>query len=115
MSGWFETADVRDVSYSIQYGALTKEEGYHMGVIRLALSSVAQLAIIPMQDYLGLGSEARMNTPSTVEESNWCWRLEQNYGTSELAQLIYRMSSLYGRVHRSNRNFIGQREWKGTN
>lgn len=107
MAGWFETADVRDVGYAIQYGALTKEEGYPMGMIRLALSSVAKLAIIPMQDYLGLGSEARMNTPSTVEKSNWCWRLEPNYRTPTLTQLIYRMSSLYGRVQKSNRNLVG--------
>ena len=44
-------------------------------MIELALSSRARLAIVPLQDVLGLGSEARMNTPGTAE-GNWKWRLE---------------------------------------
>lgn len=96
--GWFESADKKDVAYAAQYGAFTREEGYHIGLIRLALSSVAQLAIIPMQDYLGLGENSRMNTPSTVNDSNWSWRLEPGYATKELIERIYSMSQRYGRA-----------------
>jgi 4-alpha-glucanotransferase len=46
----------------------------HWAFIRVALQSVANTAIFPMQDILGLGSEGRMNTPATVE-NNWVWRL----------------------------------------
>ena len=42
--------------------------------VRAAMSSVADMAIIPMQDYLGLGSEARINIPSTLG-TNWMWRM----------------------------------------
>ena len=47
----------------------------HQALIRLAYTSVAELAIVPVQDVIGLGSEARMNTPGTTE-GNWAWRLE---------------------------------------
>ena len=54
------------------------------GLIRLAFSSQARLAVVPAQDVLGLGSEARMNTPGT-SSGNWSWRLEPGQLTSELA------------------------------
>lgn len=65
--------------------------------IRLALSSVANTAILPMQDILGLGSEARMNTPSTVG-SNWNWQMLEDYLNSELALRLRKMNQLYGRL-----------------
>ena len=65
--------------------------------IRAALSSVADLAVIPMQDYLGLGSEARINTPSTLG-GNWEWRMKKDAFTRELAQEIRDMTKLYGRI-----------------
>ena len=67
-------------------------------LIRTALASVAQVAVIPMQDLLGLGAEARMNTPATVE-GNWGWRLkgwEQVPGG--LAASLRRVNELYGRL-----------------
>jgi len=56
----------------------------HWGLIELALSSRASLALIPAQDVLGLGSEARMNRPGTIG-GNWAWRLERGGLTAELA------------------------------
>lgn len=50
-----------------------KKEGYHWGMMRSIWASVADFAIVQMQDLLGLGSEGRMNTPSTLGE-NWTWR-----------------------------------------
>ena len=53
-----------------------QEESIHVDVIRLALSSNAQIAIIPLQDFLGLGSEARFNVPGTIGD-NWRWRFRK--------------------------------------
>jgi len=53
-------------------------------LVRLTLSSRARLAILPAQDLLGLGNEARMNTPGTVSAQNWSWRLEPGQLTPEL-------------------------------
>ncbi len=60
------------------------------------LRSVARIAVIPMQDWLGYGSESRMNTPSTSGE-NWKWRLLPGEFTEELQEKIRRATLLYGR------------------
>jgi 4-alpha-glucanotransferase len=64
--------------------------------IRLALMSVADTAIIPMQDVLGLGSEARMNLPGTTE-GNWCWRFAPDMLTEEIKDRLKELTALYGR------------------
>ena len=66
------------------------------GLIRAAHSSVADYCIIPLQDYLCLGNEARINTPSTTGD-NWKWRYEQGVLTEELATEIADFTKLYGR------------------
>lgn len=65
--------------------------------IRLAMSSVSERAVIPLQDYLGLGSEARINAPSTLG-CNWKWRMLPGQISEELIQKIRRMTELYGRI-----------------
>jgi 4-alpha-glucanotransferase len=60
------------------------------------VGSVAQLAVVPMQDLLGLGSEARMNTPGTVT-GNWSWRLPEHSLTPELARRFARLIQVFGR------------------
>jgi 4-alpha-glucanotransferase len=50
------------------------EESSAAALVRFELSSIAELALLPVQDILGLGTEARMNTPSTTV-NNWSWRL----------------------------------------
>ncbi|MHB8815890.1 MAG: 4-alpha-glucanotransferase, partial [Steroidobacteraceae bacterium] len=62
-----------------------------------ALGSVGQLAIIPAQDLLGLGSEARLNTPGTVD-GNWRWRLPVGALTPELARHFAQLNGMYGRA-----------------
>ncbi len=66
-------------------------------MITLALSSVADRCVIPMQDYLGLGNEARMNEPSTLGK-NWKWRMTSGQMTKKLAKEIYDMCVIYGRA-----------------
>ncbi|WP_432405120.1 4-alpha-glucanotransferase [Wukongibacter sp. M2B1] len=95
-AGWFENADKDDINNAIKYLGLNKEEGYNWGFIRGAWGSVGSLAIAQMQDFLGLGTEARMNVPSTLG-GNWQWRLRKYDLAEELAEKIYRMTKLYGR------------------
>jgi len=58
---------------------------------------VAATCIIPLQDYLGLGAESRMNTPSTLG-GNWRWRVTQEQLSEELKKEIFAATALYGRL-----------------
>ena len=72
------------------------EDTLAWNLIALAMSSVADLCIIPMQDYLCLDERARINKPSTLG-GNWVWRMQENAFTGELAGEIRHMTELYGR------------------
>ena len=100
LMGWWEhTLPKEEQQHAIQYLRLSEEEGIHWGILRGAWSSVADLAVAPIQDFLGLGSEARMNTPSTLG-GNWCFRLLPGQLDDALADRIERMSGLYQRSTR---------------
>jgi len=73
------------------------EEQVHWELIRLALMSVADTAIFPMQDLLGLDADARMNRPGTTE-GNWQWRLTPEQLTPSLITRLAEMTQLYGRA-----------------
>jgi 4-alpha-glucanotransferase len=64
--------------------------------IRTVLASVAAIAIIPLQDVLGLGSEARMNLPGTVS-GNWKWRYQPKALTKEISEQLRTLALLYDR------------------
>lgn len=64
--------------------------------IRTALASVANTAIIPLQDILGLGSEARMNLPASIG-NNWTWRFAEGQLKPEMGERLRRMTRIYGR------------------
>ncbi len=95
--GWMKTAPKASVKYAKEYLNLTKEEGYNWGMMRAAWSSVADMAIVPMQDILGLGSEARINTPSTLG-NNWKWRATPEQIDAKVAKKLYHYMQMYGRV-----------------
>ncbi len=101
MGQWFETADPAAVAYAKEYMRLNEEEGYIWGAIRTAFSSVSDLCIIPMQDYLELGSEGRMNFPGTTGD-NWTWRAKSGVFTDELAGRIFRLTKVYDRLIKKN-------------
>jgi 4-alpha-glucanotransferase len=65
-------------------------------MIRAVLASVADVAIVPMQDVLGLGSAARMNLPGTVS-GNWKWRYRPGTLSAELSASLRSLVTLYGR------------------
>ncbi|MFL5960342.1 MAG: 4-alpha-glucanotransferase [Gaiellaceae bacterium] len=67
------------------------------GLIELAYASAASLAIVPAQDVLGLGSEARMNRPG-LTQGNWSWRLERGALTPALARRLHRLAEQHGRL-----------------
>ena len=95
--GWFEkTGSKKEVRNAIRYLGLNEEEGYNWGFIRGIWSSVANTAIAPMQDFLNLGNEARINLPSTLG-ANWQWRAKKEDINENLANKIYKFTKLYGR------------------
>lgn len=96
--GWYKVLNRQDKKFCNAYMNLNRarKEQVQWTFIRATLSSVADLAVIPMQDYLGLGSEARINTPSTVG-NNWKWRMLPGAYTEELAEKMNACVKLYGR------------------
>lgn len=96
--GWYEVLNSEDKELSIQYmnNRNTPPEEIHWDFIRLAMASVADLCVIPLQDYLGIGTKGRINTPSTLGD-NWKWRMPKDVLDDELAEKICRMTKLYGR------------------
>ncbi len=94
---WYNTLKRQDKNFAKRYLNIKEKKGIHWVFIRAALASVAGTAGIPMQDYLGLGGEARMNVPSTLG-TNWKWRMEKGACTDTLAGEIRQMVQLYGRL-----------------
>lgn len=94
--GWYWNLDEHTRKHVKDYFDITDETKVNWTFIRAALSSVADTVVIPMQDYLGLGNEARINTPSTLG-SNWEWRMKEDACTSELAEKIKKLMKVYGR------------------
>ena len=97
-AAWQTQAAPEDVALARRYMACP--EGDLTGAfIRTALACVSNTAIIPLQDWLGLGAEARMNVPSRPE-GNWQWRMAPDALTPALAGRIRELTALYGRLPR---------------
>ncbi len=108
--GWFEsqsgkgsTRDARQIERErkrcLKYLQSSGKE-IHWDFIRAVFASVARLAIVPMQDVLGLGSSARMNLPAS-SEGNWGWRMRDDALNEKIAERLYEMAELYGRLQKS--------------
>jgi len=97
--GWFESeARERQKQYLFRYlGFKVSASRLHWHFIRMALASVAQMAIIPVQDVLGLGSDARMNNPAR-KRGNWRWQLKTGQLTSRIADKLAEMTETYRRA-----------------
>ena len=94
--GWFDNASPNDRAYVLDY-LNTNDYEIHWSFIRLAWASVANTAIVPMQDLLGLNTSARMNLPGTTQ-NNWQWRVNADACTPELAGKLAHLTVLYGRT-----------------
>ena len=99
---WFENASADSVDYATEYMSLTERDGQVIGTIRAGMRSVSDLFVAPMQDWLELGRESRMNFPGTMSDANWTWRAEEGFDSPELAANIFAMTKMYGRLASSN-------------
>ena len=97
--GWFRNLSQHDRNFARAYiGCEGKHETAAVwSMIRAAMSSVADRCVIPVQDYLCLGNEARINEPSTLGD-NWKWRMKKGQLNETIIQKIYKMTKLYGRL-----------------
>ena len=98
MSQWLQEANPEDVAYAKRYMGLHEEEGYVWGMIRGGMSSVADLFVAQMQDYLELGAEGRMNFPGTLTNKNWTWRAQNDMITNTLADRIRELTRMFERL-----------------
>ena len=96
IQGWFATAPAEDVEYACNYFGITDRADGHWAMLKVLWSTVSELTVVQAQDLFGLGSESRMNRPSTLG-GNWCWRAEPGMFTDELADKIYYNMKIYGR------------------
>lgn len=97
--GWFENeADAQQKKRLFDYiGGRTPIDRIHWELIRLAMNSVSDTVIIPMQDILGLGEDARMNRPATIR-NNWQWRLSGRALKPSIAENLRKLAEIYGRT-----------------
>ena len=99
LQGWYRELDEDVRRFAVDYlgNERTPQGMIYWDYIRLALQSVARLAVIPVQDYLGLGNWARINEPSTLGK-NWRWRMTSGDMTEELIGKCRRLAEVYGRI-----------------
>ena len=95
-AGWYAHAGKAEKAFADQYLGVKSEKDAQNALLRAGQGSVAQLFVAQLQDYLGLGSEARTNVPG-VAECNWRWRLLPGQVTDALAEDIRAMTHTYGR------------------
>lgn len=95
---WKEEAKPKDAAYAAEYLGIG-DEPYYWGFIRGGMRSVALLFVAQMQDYLGLGKGHRMNVPGTAS-GNWTWRMLPEEISTEVAEKLYRMTKIYGRLQK---------------
>ena len=99
--GWFKGLKKDDQRMALDYldrKSFESDEDIAWAFIKLAMSSVSDLCVIPMQDYLALGNEARINQPSTLGGGNWEWRMKKSAFTKKLAKEIKDITQLYARM-----------------
>ena len=97
--GWFDNEATPEIKEKLfrYLGREVSAHDIHWELIRLAMMSVADMVVFPLQDILGLGEEARMNRPSTAE-GNWEWRFLPDQLTPTLAQRLLEMTEIYRRA-----------------
>ena len=93
---WFDVLDAQDKKLAVDYMNLKDDADACSEMIRLAYAAVSDTCIIPVQDFLELGEEARINTPSTLG-TNWTWRMKADALTDELAARMSELVRIYKR------------------
>ena len=92
-----EASEEEKMQLFLYLGREVGPEEIHWELIRLAMMSVADTVVFPMQDLLGLGAEARMNRPA-IKEGNWQWRLLPDQINPSLTRRLLEMTYIYGRA-----------------
>ena len=107
--GWLENLQGHDLKFVREYINCYEQlvNDCVWALIRMALSSVAELAIIPIQDYLCLGNEARMNAPSTLGD-NWKWRLTKNQISETTLYHMREVTRIYGRLAKEKEPILSE-------
>lgn len=95
--GWYLSLKLKTRRFAKKYLNIRGNREVEWAFIRAAISSASDMAIIPMQDYLGLGSEGRINMPSTLG-NNWKWRMQSGALCKELAERILDLCRIYDRT-----------------
>ncbi len=95
--GWMATAPAADVAYAREYLRVNETERPNWTMMRAIWASVADTAVVQMQDLLDLGGEGRMNEPSTVGK-NWKWRALSGFDSGALAARLRRETEIYCRI-----------------
>ena len=98
LRGFIDSAPSYRLDFARRYLAPTDGETLSDAFIRAAWSSCANVAIAPMQDFLNLSASARMNTPSTVSDKNWRWRMAENAIGSELSKKLLQLNRIHSRI-----------------
>jgi 4-alpha-glucanotransferase len=100
--GWFLSNQLNDKQRLEIKRYCNKEthdiDAIHKDFIYLALSSISNYAIIPLQDILGFGNDCKMNSPGS-SKGNWSWRCAQRFLTTEISNWLYAQCELFGRTH----------------
>jgi len=94
--GWFSQLSDHEQGQVLSYLGCTCADGIHWDLIRLAMGSVANQAIFPFQDVLGLGNDARMNYPGKPSD-NWGWRYRSEALNPQVGDRLYALTQAYGR------------------
>ncbi len=95
--GWKNSSDKREIQFCKKYFDISDNDDFVWSFIKQTFACVGDTVIIQMQDYLGLDSDARMNTPSTAS-GNWRWRAPKRAFTKRLAEKIADITDTYGRA-----------------
>jgi len=95
--GWWNSGAAEHERRNAEAYLGRSNDGIHWAFIRAAVCSPASLSIVPLQDVFGLGSDARMNTPS-LDNGNWRWRFEQSQLKDEFAAKLAQLAELSDRV-----------------
>ena len=99
--GWYRTLTKKQHRRLREYIGETTEHTICDRLIRLGMMSVADCFIVPVQDLLGLGADARMNIPGTAS-GNWTWRMPKGAMTQKVIQKLCRLTHTYGRTRGDN-------------
>ncbi|HSP78831.1 MAG TPA: 4-alpha-glucanotransferase [Myxococcaceae bacterium] len=96
--GWFQSLPAEQRKAAVEYVGTLGAHGVHWDMLRVVWASVAQWALAPLQDVMGLGSEGRMNRPGVGSSDNWSWRFRWEWLTDESRKRLLSLTRTYGRT-----------------